>query len=573
MRPSIHLWATVWLAVLTIVAGCRSVPGPSGSNPAQGASVEDDSEEATERRIQAHAHYATATIHDLNDRTAEAVKEYQLAVLQDLGNEDLVLEITRRFLQLKQPEAALEILEKAAARRQASGLLFSRLALTCMMLGKTNEAIAASETAIKRAPGLLLGYQQLAQIKMRQGDYAAALKVIQRAAVQEFSEPMPCIELAELGLGFNQAPPAVRDAARVIAGDLLTRAAAMNSTNPLVMQRLADGFLFLGKADEASAIYARLLERFPQLPGLRDRLIDIYIRQEDAVKASEQLESVLKDNPTNVRAHYLLGSLALQANDMESARDHFKKVLILNPDFEQAYYDLAIALINVGNGDEDKEQRRKTLEEAVEVLNRARTTFKVGFNVELYSGLAYGRLEDFTRAVKHLESAEIIARATETNRLTHGFYFQLGAAYERNKQIAEAENYMRKCIEMAPDYALALNYLGYMWAERGEHLEEARELIDKALKAEPENASFLDSMAWVLYKLNQPEEALPYMIKAIELSDDPDAVLFDHIGDIYATLNQPDKAREAWTQSLEIESNEVIARKLRASQASSRPDE
>jgi tetratricopeptide (TPR) repeat protein len=227
----------------------------------------------------------------------------------------------------------------------------------------------------------------------------------------------------------------------------------------------------------------------------------------------------------------------------------------------------------VGNGDEDKEQRRKTLEEAVEVLNRARTTFKVGFNVELYSGLAYGRLEDFIRAVKHLESAEIIARATETNRLTHGFYFQLGAAYERNKQIAEAENYMRKCIEMAPDYALALNYLGYMWAERGEHLEEARELIDKALKAEPENASFLDSMAWVLYKLNQPEEALPYMIKAIELSDDPDAVLFDHIGDIYATLNQPDKAREAWTQSLEIESNEVIARKLRASQASSRPDE
>jgi tetratricopeptide (TPR) repeat protein len=136
----------------------------------------------------------------------------------------------------------------------------------------------------------------------------------------------------------------------------------------------------------------------------------------------------------------------------------------------------------------------------------------------------------------------------------------------------DAEKYFRKCIEMAPDYSEALNYLGYMWAERGTNLTEAKELIEKAVKLEPKNAAYLDSMAWVLFKLDQPREALTWQLQALEKSEDPDPTLYDHLGDIYLALEDRDKARESWQKALAIEPNQQIQEKLESDTAlGSRP--
>src|SRR6185295_16238811 len=131
----------------------------------------------------------------------------------------------------------------------------------------------------------------------------------------------------------------------------------------------------------------------------------------------------------------------------------------------------------------------------------------------------------------------------EPDKLTAQFYFQLGSAAERAKDIEQAVKHFRRALEMDPDFAEALNYLGYMWAERGENLDEAKSMIERALKEEPKNAAFLDSMAWVLYKLKKPTEALGYMQKALDLTKEPDATLLDHLGDIYAALNRKSDAR------------------------------
>jgi len=159
----------------------------------------------------------------------------------------------------------------------------------------------------------------------------------------------------------------------------------------------------------------------------------------------------------------------------------------------------------------------------------------------------------------------LLAKTGETNELTDDLYFQLGAAHERSKDYAQAEKYFKKCLELAPDNAAALNYLGYMWAERGEHLREARKLIEKAVKLEPKSAAYLDSMAWVLFKLNEPKPALDYLLQAIKLSEEPDATLYDHLGDIYAALQQHEQAREAWQKSVAIEPSDAIKKKLDAS--------
>ena len=268
----------------------------------------------------------------------------------------------------------------------------------------------------------------------------------------------------------------------------------------------------------------------------------------------------MRNNPTNPNLYYLLGSIAYEEKDPTNAVEYFSKTILLNAEFEQAYYDLAGAQINA-----NKPQA------ALETLAKARKKFQESFVGEFFSSLAYRHMKDYTNAIKHLTSAEVIARVTETNRLNHLFYFQLGAAFERCHNIPEAEKNFRKSLKLNPEFAEALNYLGYMWAERGENLTEAREMIEKAVKLEPKNAAYLDSMGWVLFKMGKAEEALDYLRKSIDNSEEPDATLFDHLGDCYLALQQSDKAREAWRKSLAIEPNEQIQKKLGESSSANRP--
>jgi tetratricopeptide (TPR) repeat protein len=203
--------------------------------------------------------------------------------------------------------------------------------------------------------------------------------------------------------------------------------------------------------------------------------------------------------------------------------------------------------------------------DALQTLDRARDKFSRNsrnFVLEYFTAMAYTRSKDFTNAITHFNAAEIIGQANDPKKLTESFYFQFASACERKGDIAQAEKYFEKCLQVAPNFAEAQNYLGYMWAERGENLDRARDLIGRALKAEPKNAAYLDSMAWVLFKMRQPKEALEFILDAIKNSPEEDATVYDHLGDIYSALNQPDKAREGWQKSLSLENNETVRKKL-----------
>ena len=231
--------------------------------------------------------------------------------------------------------------------------------------------------------------------------------------------------------------------------------------------------------------------------------------------------------------------------------EYFSKTVLLNPDFEQAYYDLASAQINLN----------QTVA-ALATLQRARVRFAENFIIPYLKGLTHSRRKEYAEAIASFTAAEVFARVAEPKRLNEFFYFQLGSAYERSGNVSQAENCFEKAIALNPDFAEAMNYLGYMWAERGANLERARSLIEKALRAEPKNAAFLDSLGWVFFKLHQPEGALEQLLKAVECAEEPDATIYDHLGDVYAALNQTEKAREAWSKSLKLEPNEQVQKKL-----------
>lgn len=508
-------------------------------------------------QTQSHARYADGVIQEMKGDLPGAMDSFAQAVALDPADEELLLDVTRRFLQYKQPERALPLLTNATARLCASGLVQARLGFVYAQLGQTDRAVQANEAAIRKSPTLLAAHQNLYLNHLRNKQEDQALQVLDVAASVPNADADFLVSIAELYSNLGMLAPAHRTNAQSRARALLLRAADLSPPNTATRLKLADGFNLLGDAPRAIEFYRTTLKDLREDPAARDavrsKLADLYLRTRDRERAAEQLADILADDPTNVQANYILGNLAFEDKRMEQAAEHFGRALLLNPRFEQAHYDLAIAQLNLDR-----------LDDALATLDQARSRFQQNFLVEYLSGVAHTRRKDYTNAVSHFTAAEVIARAGETNRLTASFYFQAGAALERSGSLDDAANAFEKCLQLAPDFAEAQNYLGYMWAEQGTNLNRARELIEKAVQAEPENAAYLDSLGWVLFKLGQPREALEAMRRAVQFSETPDATLYDHLGDIHAALGELDPAREAWRKSLEIEANETIRQKLDA---------
>ena len=557
MLRRFSIWITVGAFVVMVEAGCRTAPShdPSSQPDHHHAKRLPPSDSALESEADAHAHYAAGVILEVDEQPEAALKEYSLAALKDPENEALVLEVSRRFLQNKQPEKALEVLSRAAARPNASAAVLARLGFVYSQLGKPDQAVTASRAAVRKAPGSLIGYQNLFVIYLQSKQPQEALKVLDEAGRQPRLDADFLIGLAELYANLGLQVPALRKAANAQALVVLNRAEALHPANPGLRLKLADDYNLVGESTRSAEIYKDLLKTAPELPVVRDRvrarLADIYLRSSDHKAAAEQLEGILADDPTNAQACYSLATLALDDKQFEKAEGYLEKALLLNPDLSPAYYDLARTQIAL-----------KKISAALATLERARAKFPRNFALEYLSGIAFSQQKAYPEAVQHYTAAEVIAQATEPKWLDESFYFQLGAAYERKGDFEEAETTFEKCLELAPDFAEALNYLGYMWAEKGQHLDRAREMIEKALKLEPKNAAYLDSLGWVLFKLKQPTQALDYLLQAAALTDPPDATIYEHLGDTYAALGQADKARDAWQKSLSVEPNDQVRKKI-----------
>ncbi len=556
------MWGAVLAMGSMLVAGCGSASGRKAAPPKGSSSAalkrERADEAASARRAEAHAHYAAGVVREMNNEQPAATEEYYQAAGLDPGDEELILEVSHRLLQLKQPERALALLLRAAAQPGASGQIDARLGFVYAQLGKPDQAVAANRVAIRKSPNSLSGYHNLFLGYLGNKQPQEALKVLDEAARQPKSDGDFLVGLADLYLSYGTQVPAQKDGAKAKTLAVLNRAAQLSPVTPLQRLKLADGFNLLGESDKAAQLYLEVLKQPPDLPMVQERvranLTAIYLRGSDHKRAIEQLQAILKDDPTNPQAHYFLGRLELEANQPAEAADHLAKTILLSPDFESGYLFLALAQIET--------EKPST---ALTTLDRARQKFAPSFDLEFYTGLAFSREKAYAEAFRHFLEAENIAKRDDPQLLREGFYLEMGSTCERKGDYAQAEEYFQKCLSIAPDFSQAMNYLGYMWAEHGEKLDQARELIEKAVKAEPKNAAYLDSLAWVLYKQKQAQAALPYALKAAELSEKPDATVFEHIGNIYDALKQPEKAREAWRKSVSLEPNEAVSKKLESS--------
>lgn len=155
---------------------------------------------------------------------------------------------------------------------------------------------------------------------------------------------------------------------------------------------------------------------------------------------------------------------------------------------------------------------------------------------------AYDKAKDYKAASRALDEAE---KLSESNEEKEPVLFLRGALLEKQKRYDEAEKEFRRVLDVSPNNASALNYLGYMLADRNIRVQEALALIQKAVDQEPTNGAFLDSLGWAYYRLNKLDEAADYLRRSLQRGT-KDPTVHDHLGDVLLSQGNVKDAINHW---------------------------
>lgn len=258
---------------------------------------------------------------------------------------------------------------------------------------------------------------------------------------------------------------------------------------------------------------------------------------ENITKAEEAFRTMAEISPeTRPRA------LLQIVDNWRTARQYMKALQSLKEAREEFPDDRSLAMLQAtvfaetGNADEGAKVLKGLLNEGP-------------LDYQTYLSLAhvYEKGKKFDDAILAVQEAKGLA---STDRQKRAVLFTHGSVLERAKRFDEAEEKFRELLTEDPDNASALNYLGYMLADRNVKLRDAHEMIQKALDLDPHNGAYLDSLGWVYYRQNKFELAERYLRRSLQ-QHKRDPIVLSHLGDVYFKLQQIELAGQHWKRSIE----------------------
>lgn len=295
------------------------------------------------------------------------------------------------------------------------------------------------------------------------------------------------------------------------------------------------------------------------------------------IEAGETVEFDTVKDPRDGIAQVFLTFATLLMNDVDPnpmALIHARAASYIAPDMADARLMVAQMLQALGQFDEaetefdllrEKGQMRPTAEllridalarsdhmgdaeKAALALTAARPDLPQGW---IALGDLLRQQEKWAQAVPAYDKALALIDAADLDERWFPLYAR-AIALERQGQFDRAEADLKAALEIRPENAQLLNYLGYSYVDRGQNMDEALRLIERAVELSPDDGYILDSLGWVLYRLGRYDEAVAPQERAVAaMANDP--LVNDHLGDIYWKVGRKREAEIQWMRALSFQ--------------------
>jgi tetratricopeptide (TPR) repeat protein len=331
-------------------------------------------------------------------------------------------------------------------------------------------------------------------------------------------------------------------------------AQALNPRNADVLARRASALINAGRADEATGLVREALKQQPDDVRLNFLLTQAQRDAGDLDGAEATARALHAAHPDDVRLSYLLGQ-TLEARGRYQEIVDFLKPEIARLRSAGATKPPQIAML-LGSQGLALQQLHK-YDDAIAAFREAVTLAPDDpvRHVLLIQG--------YSAAGRHKEALDAAEKAKAKFPDDTSIVYQLGAALDRAGKRDDSEKIFRGLIAQDPLDAGALNYLGYMIAERGPaaQLDEAVTLIQRALKVDPDNPSYLDSLGWAYLQQGKLDLAdAPLSTAAQKLP--ANSVIQEHLGDLRQKQSRHADAIAAWQKALTGDGDSIDRAKI-----------
>lgn len=498
-----------------------------------------------------------------------ALAAYQRAARLDPEEPRLHARLAHLYVRQGDLERAHQAAAFAVGKRPDDVPTRMLLAGTLVGLEREKEAAEQYREVIAQSPETPESYLLLSALYTKWGEPAKAQVVL-----EQLVEASPASVMGYYYLGRLHAGAGRLDEARDSFGEALRR----NSRSVLILTDLALVEEMRANTQEANLLYRRVLALDPGNEVARRRLAGILAgqkRYDEALEEFRQLERIEAD-PTETRLK--IGLIYLEKGDFASAATELNLVRSANPNDHSVAYYLGIVYSETGELGRARDvlrsvppssplyaearlqmaylaQREDDLDSAVEYANEALQARPESSGIiEFLIALERDR-DQISEAVALGE--RLVEKAPNNDR----YHFMLGALYDEAGDRRRALDQMREAIELNPENAAALNYLGYSYAEAGQKLEEAEELVKRALAVDPNDGFYIDSLGWVFYQRGKYPQAVEQLERAVELTGD-DPTINEHLADAYRKVGRELEALQLYREALQSATDANQRRRL-----------
>jgi tetratricopeptide (TPR) repeat protein len=407
--------------------------------------------------------------------------------------------------QMKQPKDAIAAYQRAADMDPGDAHTLDALGQALLADNQLDEALKQFKLLAESDPEDTEALVHIGEIQRRQGKYEDALATIRKARKQDPTS---------LEAGYNEAAvldvlgrfdEAAKTYEEMVEATSHANGAYTNeekSNRGFFLERLGQVYHEESKTDQAIATYQKMIDMGGDqaVRGLEAQ-IEVYSEAKMFDRAVELARKAVAAKPKDTDLKLMLAGTLLEQGKNEEALTMTKALL--------------------DNSDNDR--------------------------------LVWLKLGQFYTEMRRWKDAEdAYAKATPLSTKNDDksyLLFLKGALAERQKHYEPAEQFFRQALDLDPNSAMTLNYLGYMLADKGTRLPEALKLIRKAVEIDPMNGAYLDSLGWTYFKLGEYELAEENLRQAVE-RDQADPAVHDHLGELYEKTGRIRLAAAQWELSI-----------------------
>lgn len=476
---------------------------------------------------EAHALMANSIARQGNPFDAE--KEMERAVQLAPGKPDAYMNLAVLQENAKQFPAAEDSFKKAISMDPKSARPVMALAIFYADQQRFNEAEQQIQHAIELAPKDPEPRLMLGRLYQGEQKFDQAEEVYKQGKQALADDPEGYTMLGDYYADTRQIDKGIAEFASLLG----------QHPKAIRLKKKYAALLLMGnRLDDASNVADEILKENPKdTNGLLIKA-QVMARQDNSAGAAPLVQSVLKAQPDDAVAHYLLGTIYSQTGNTEQADAEWHRAAQLKPEF----WEVQEALANLALQKHDPLQ----LQQAADALIKILPISPEGY---IYRGMAKATRNDLAGADADLSKAIQLAPKSPIP------YTRMAELRMNERKFSDAEKLFEQALTLNPNAVDALNGLASLFAVQKQP-KKGIDRVQAQVAKTPNNPAvymLLGQLEWNEKELDQAEAAFQ---KASEL-DKKDTNSLMTLGRVQVARGSDDKAIATYQAALQRDPRDV----------------